>query len=263
MIKKNEFPGYISLDHYLSKIIEQNSSYSNIDVRLTEWSCLEIIRQIAEQLNNTVIPNDIFNNKNKNAWKIHPANFLVPIQWVDYKENTWKSWKKMVSEKKIELIDGDLRIDDYRYLPLNKLWRRQSISWFFGMRDFSTVIGLTSLLIKLLSKSFEWPGSTNKLVFIDKVYTNIVNTLNRLNVSTDTRTLITIIFEKKDVDFFVNRDFAYVMNKKNISTIGDYIMAITALQKKLEKRQLSIYGGHPRQLTVIDIDELNRLKSII
>lgn len=261
-----ENSNYISLDDYLEQVLKQNSEKAEVDIRLSEWSLLEIINQITTCLDVPFDKMHIFrthDNNNNNRWKIHPANYLVPIEWLNYKRNTWNSWKKVVLEHSIILINEDLLIDDYRYLPLNKLWRQTAVSWFFGMGSFSVVIALSSLFVKLLSNSFEWPAATNKLFFIDKVYNNVMSTLNETNVSTDTRQVITEIFSKKNVDYFGNREFSNVLDQMNINNLEDFAEIINKLQLGLEKKRFSVYDGKPRQLTLIDIDVLNEIKSIV
>jgi len=254
---------FISLDDYLHEVLEQFSGKASVDIRLSEWSVLELIKQITKAISDTLNELCYFNSDNRNIWKIHPANYLIPIEWLNYEKNSWVSWRKVVSENPIKLINEDLRIDDYRFLPINRLWKHSEISWFFGMGIFSVVIGLSSLFVKLLSRSFEWPAAINKLLFIDKVYSNIVNTLNKTNVSTDTRQVIIKIFSKKNVDFFGNREFPNVIDKMDISNLKDFMKIIDKLQMKLEEKRLSVYDGKPRQLTLIDIDILNEIKSII
>jgi hypothetical protein len=254
---------YISLDDYLQKVIKQNNGKSNVDIRLSEWSLLEIIKQIINVIDKPSDIFDIFNSEHRNIWKIHPANYLIPIEWLNYDRNTWVSWSEIVSENEIILIKEDLIIEDYRFLPIDKLWKHSEISWFSGMGEFLVVIGLSSLFVKLLSRSFDWPAATNKLVFIDKVYSNIVSTLNKTNVSTDTRQVIIKIFSKKDVDFFGNGEFKDVYDKMDINDLDGFKNIIDVLQGKLKTKRLSVYDGKPRQLTLIDIDVLNEIKSII
>jgi hypothetical protein len=254
---------YISLDDYLQKLLELNTNKTKVDIRLSEWSLLEILRQVTKVLDIPLSEFSIFNDENKNTCKIHPANYLVPEIWLDYNINTWGSWKKIVAQNSIKLINDELLIDDYRFFPINKLWKQSEISWFFGMGSFSVIIGLSSLFVKLLSNSFEWPAATNKLLFIDKVYNNVLKILNETNVSTNTRQVITKIFSKKDVDYFGNREFSNVLDSTSINNLNDFKLVIEKLQKELENKRFSVYDGKPRQLTVIDIDVLNEIKSII
>lgn len=65
---------YIPLDRWLNEIYVQTENNSWIDVRFSEWSCIEIIIQIANQIREKQIATTIF-DATENIYKIHPVNF--------------------------------------------------------------------------------------------------------------------------------------------------------------------------------------------
>ena len=256
----HKIDNYVPLDEWLTEMYVRTSSSRWIDVRFSEWTCLEIIIQIANEIHEKQMAATIF-DATEDIYKIHPVNFLVPVEWLTDDKMTWKNWHDIVREHPIRINNSDLLISDFRYLPISKLWKSGGYYWIFGLGDFSLVIGLSVLLSQLITKTFEWPAYANKLSFIDQLFTQVVNSIESEPMSSELRSVLMTIFSKNDVDFFSNSDIS-IDEGIVISTLEHFITILKRLQLELVKDQLQLLDNAPRQLTTVDIDLLNQSKNI-
>ncbi|MBF4518942.1 RNA-directed DNA polymerase [Flavobacterium sp. ANB] len=251
---------YIPLDGWLNEIYVQTQNSPWIDVRFSEWTCLEIIIQVANQIHEKQIAATIFDSA-EDIYKIHPVNFLIPVGWLTKEKLSWDDWKKIVREHPIRINENDLLLSDFRYLPISKLWKSGGYHWIFGLGNFSLVIGLSVLLTQLITKTFEWPAYANKLSFIDQLFSQVVNSIESQPISSELRIVLMTIFSKNDVDFFSNSNIS-IDDDRVISRLEHFISILEDLQLGLAKDQLQLLNNAPRQLTTIDIDLLNQSKDI-
>lgn len=253
-------PNYIPLDEWLNRMYLQTASSPWIDVRFSEWTCLEIIIQIANEIHEKQIAATIFDS-NEDIYKIHPVNFLIPVEWLTEDKMTWKNWYDIVKKHPIRINDNNLLLNDFRYLPISKLWKSGGYHWIFGLGNFSLVVGLSVLLTQLLTKTFEWPAYANKLSFIDQLFSQVVSSIESQPISSELRSVLMSIFSKNDVDFFSNSNIS-IDEERGISSLESFISILKDLQLKLVNDQLQLLNNAPRQLTTIDIDLLNQSKNI-
>lgn len=118
------------------------------------------------------------------------------MEWLPKDKLSWDEWKKIVREHPIQINENDLLLSDFRYLPVSKLWKSGGYYWIFGLGDFSLVIGLSILLIQLITKTFEWPAYANKLSFIDQLFSRVVNSIESQPISSELRIVLMKIFSK-------------------------------------------------------------------
>ena len=262
ILKQSELE-YLPLNKWIEKVKNNTKSEKWIDVRLSEWTMLEIIKQIAEAIKKKKEEITIFNFESSILY-FHPVNYLLPIKWASNNKITWDKWEKFVrkDENKIILNETELLIDDFRYLPIQTIWKTNGINWLFGLGDFSIIIGLSVLMTQLLSKSFDWPCSVNKQSFIDQLYSKALFTIETEPISSKTRMVLTKIFSKKDVNFFSGSDIIEIDKTTKIISLDSFITTLDQLQKDLIKDHLILLDNAPRQLTIIDIDVLNETKNI-
>ena len=136
--------GFITLDQWAEKAGEFHAM-NPWDPRAGEWTCLEIIRQVAVLISS---------KKHRDVGlHIHPANYLMPKRWCAPKKDvpSWEKWRGRVRQPKSaiqlrELGDaGTPLIQDQRYTlddgPDTEVHRRQ-------------VRGLGMMLLGLLARSF-------------------------------------------------------------------------------------------------------------
>lgn len=84
---------------------EEDQLKDFFDPRLSEWTALEIAKQIAELLNEKIhfVTLNQFSDKQRpllkeknNYYKVHPSHYLIPRTWLKYGENkvpTWEEWQ--------------------------------------------------------------------------------------------------------------------------------------------------------------------------
>ena len=251
---------HIPLNLWLKTIQIKSEDKSWVDVRLFEWSILEIIKQIGNALIEEQKKDTIFNQSKR--YSFHPSNYLIPKEWMIDDELSWKNWKEKTKNHIVILNDEEYIINDTRYFPADKQWRNNEINYFFGNHNTTLILELSTLMIKLLSKSFVWSNHVNKIKFIDQHFSEVSNILETVPVSSDTRLLLSNIFSKSNsIDFHSNSFFNFE-NGKSINSIEDFNNEILIIQNKLEKNHFELLGSNPRQLTIIDIDKLNEAKKI-
>lgn len=128
-----------------------------------------------------------------------------------------------------------------------------------GSPEIPIVIGLSILLIKLLSKTFTWPPAANKITFIDQLYSSAYIALENEPISSDLRILLNAIFSKTDFnDIFYQNEYIKVSDEIKISGINDYLSLLRKIQDKLKKSHWNVIDREPRQLVYINLDDLNK-----
>lgn len=252
--------GRLPLHQWLQTIVEKTKTNPWTDIRLSEWTVLEVVKQVAGLLNSRLNDHNPFNKTYHQLYKVHPANYMVPVSWADAdsKKLTWSQWEKLTTDDPITLTSENAFIDDFRYFPVREQWR-QNYAWFFG-NQYIIVIGLSVLATKLISKSFEWPATTNKLTFIDKLFAIATHSIEHQPVSSDTRIMLNQNFSRENMEFLSGFRFASTMN--DVTKLSSFIERISKIQKLLTNDHLTLVNHAPRQLTTIDIDKLNAAKSI-
>lgn len=249
---------YQPLDLWLAEILKQSKKDKWIDVRLSEWSILEIIKQIGTEIKRVINEDSSYANE---IYKIHPSNYLIPTSWTHMEKPSlsWQTWRDKVTSETIRLAKPGTFISDFRYFTLKDTWRKDYL-WVF-QSEFSIVIGLAVLLTKLIAKSFEWPSVTNKLAFIDGVFSQARYSVEAYPISSDTRILLNQIFSKRDINFLTGYSFVSDATDR-VTNLTTFIGRITEIQSQLLIHQLTLIDHAARQLTFIDVDKLNESKII-
>ncbi|MCK7557571.1 hypothetical protein MKQ70_22225 [Chitinophaga sedimenti] len=148
-------------------------------------------------------------------------------------------WKNRIRKNRLKLADADEMLNDFRYIPVSSMWGTNPVNNLFGNAELLTIIGLTVLLTKLLSKNFTWPTTSNKLLFIDEVFTRSAQALEFETVSSDTRILISHIFSKTDIDYFNGNIGIQLNTGKSINGISEFVEQLKVVRKNLERYQVS------------------------
>lgn len=105
--------GWLSVAEWTPFVEAECSAF---DPRRSEWTALEIVRQI-------VAPVQILGSQ-KRLDRIHPSNVLIPASWkTAYKANlqragaSWETWRSVIAETdEIKFVRPGRSILDYRYL---------------------------------------------------------------------------------------------------------------------------------------------------
>jgi hypothetical protein len=230
----------------------------NLDPRITEWTALEIIKQIAVKLERIRKENNTLFKKfaEEHKWhRVHPNNYLIPLEWKDEKHSkSWLSWRSCVQKNAINLKNEEDFIYDPRYIPVENYWGFDPV--LFQYSDFPIVIGLSALLAKILSYNAPWPNASNGFTFV-QAYSKRINKLisNRM-VSSGTKELLKEIVNNKQFDFFFSHRDRIEVDGVDVRSLKLLIVAIEKIQKQLENHQISFNNHSPRQIVPIDLDNL-------
>ncbi|MDP9081970.1 MAG: RNA-directed DNA polymerase [Bacteroidota bacterium] len=250
---------YIGLDKYIEHLANHPSKRGFIEVKLSEWSLIEIVRQVVVLTRAALKKREkglraMFTAPPVQHLYLHPTNYLVPESWLTSDVKDWASWKALVKKDKVKLSPLFQRLDDKRYFPVSNLWDLRAIL-FMGNYELPLVIGYSMLLIKLLSRSFEWPPAANKIVFIDQLFSQAHRILETESLSSNSRILLSAIFFKNKVDIFYN-DIIELSDNANIHGLTDFITRLVNIQTALADQQMNLKDHQPRQLIYINLDDL-------
>lgn len=254
-IVKERREKYISLIEWCqwaSKRYDNEQYY--LDIRLSEWSCLEIIRQIAWQIQKKVDSDD------KSYYKIHPNNFLVSEKWYSEDKQSWDKWLEITDINSIIIRKKDSLINDYRYLPvqLNEIDHE--------VNESSAIFGLGILLIGLLTRNLELPTCWNirglQRFYIDRIKKKLLD----ISVSSKTLAIIEACFSDRNRETKKLRNIQYkecfyddtTYDPPEIFKLVDLIKYIKESQNILEFYQISVQDNQPRQLVPISLEQLTR-----
>jgi len=234
------------------------------DPRFGEWTALEIIRQIAEEIKSK--KEDIKNIFEKNETQyyklIHPHNFKIPKKWMYQQDNL--TWEKLTillggGSNKIKFRRKENLITDERFIPQFSLAAEDENQIMFR--------ALGSLLISLISKNALLPSKWNPIglqeAWLDLAKIKLTDT----TISSYTRTLISACFSKRNIesqfnkslkfpDFNFDEDTNY--DPPPLQIIDDFIKHVEYILKKLKNQQLLVSSQQPRQLTPISLIQLKQ-----
>lgn len=234
------------------------------DPRFGEWTALEIVKQIAGLVKRSKEVSSLTSYLNTGrpssikTLNLHPANFAIPIKWMNENNHlTWEEWKKIVEEKRIKWVREKYRIQDPRYTPIkigNSLFT-----------EVNPVRGLGLLLYGLLSRCFDYPtvwngpGHSDLLRFLPKLLLNNVTcsswTLGILQgclLPRSTENIYLRQLQQPSVDDDTVRDPIRFINVYQVE------QALQKCQKILDDYQLSTFNHKARQLTPVSIKQLTQ-----
>lgn len=225
------------------------------DPRRGEWTCLEIVRQLIEQVDEFGVAqnnaDDLFSiSAKKDVLRgFHPANICVPQGWIKRGLETWEDWKKNCAEAgQVTLNSQEDLIEDYRYADPESL-----------TDHFFRSVG--RVLMGLLSGSFDGPLLWNYRGNERMGGYPAADELQKLAVSSRTLLIIDACLNKRSDE---NRlllaqtglfglqsgqsanDTEY--DAPILVTPGDLVDEIKIAQRELVLLQLSITYQQPRQL---------------
>lgn len=240
------------------------------DPRASEWTALEIVRQvgmcITEQQEFSIEYVAKQRSDQTSSLCLHPANFRVPRKWLDdfkLKPPTWSEWKTAVNLNKtkvfVERVPEDLQIADSRYTPMqspeNALFE-----------SLNPVRGLGLLLYGMLRYDFELPSIWNGPGHADllgllpqcllKERTFSSWTLALLQACLQPRAMENLFFLRHALGVYIHDDSLH--DPINLSTVNEVFLVIKKSQAVLVDNQLSTLDHRARQLTPINIRQLSK-----
>lgn len=262
---------YITLYDWISWMNVQCASSSNtemntFDPRLSEWTCLEIVRQIADLLDEKVHSIEYFGVNEIKNYKMHPANFLIPEKWTDRRDYTWDEWKDVIiteRKEKIKLRNFNI-LGDFRYAPdTMDPYNVYDI-------DLITINGLGIILLQLLTKNYLLPSSWN-INGLQKAFNSIaVKKAKQYQISSKTIGIIESCFSQRNretrfIDLYQNGllyDQDTTFDPPEIRTLKEFKNSIENSKRVLEKYQITVQNHQPRQLVPISLLQFTRKGNI-
>ncbi|WP_293745061.1 RNA-directed DNA polymerase [uncultured Pedobacter sp.] len=245
---------YIALDDYIHQLSTNDTHSQEFNVKLSEWSLLEILIQVIRAGNINLNRSkrsirDKFSRPKIENYYIHPSNILIPESWLKTKVLDWASWKQTVKKQRIKLTELKARIHDDRYSPMP--------TTFLRSMDLHLIIGYSLLLVKLSSHSFLWPSTTASVYFLDKLFSHARQTMENEAFSSNSRIFLNAIFSgyKADEIFDYHIELAPGII---LDSLGNFQQCLKALQHSLEDHQMHIAGRAPRQMIYVSIDDLQK-----
>lgn len=276
--KKNEYIDLLEWADLTNRELQDKPDIYRYDPRYSEWTSLEIIKQIARLLKDKVEiiklidrnnEEELFSNNYSPYYSVHPGNYLIiesslKKSW-DYNNitPTWEGWKNFTENGKsfVKLCSERNIISDNRYTPT-----------FFDVtgelhRHRSLLYGLGILLVGLLSRNFSFHPRFN-LPGIHNQKTNFVlSKLRDIPISTLTINILRGVFSRRHWEepfIKVNQnDLKGLVSDKNfdppiINNLDSLISKIDIAQQILESYQLSVQNHKPRHLIPVDLFQLTK-----
>lgn len=264
-LNKQALKGYISVTSWTEFIRE--SCNDPFDPRSSEWTALEIVRQLIDRLVNKL------DEGNKFTY-IHPDNVFIPANWKDKKlidplgeTISWESWrfflKNSKTSKSVEIIKPlENQVVDYRYSHFPE-------SGLITDTCEKLLTSIGRLLLGLLRSDHRapriWNIRGNEKVYqfpLPMIYRSLAISSSTLLIldsclsgrSTETRTISRLpsLFGWSD-DCEVN-DIGF--DPPILEKPEDLLEEIEKAQKQLEENQLAVSLNNPRQLIPFQIKHI-------
>ncbi len=263
---------------WIKNYIGDNTDYNVnkvFDPRISEWTCLEIVKQIAQQIIKGKVlepssPKSILEKyitADSPYFNIHPDNYLINKEsiekvWQFNKDiPTWKEWIDWIDRKtsKIHLVDKKYIIIDSRYNPS-----------FYDIRGFenqekSAIYGLGLILVGLLSHDFKFNPFFNLKGYHKQKSYFALKKLEKIPISSWTIYLLRGIFSKrrKEEVFLQNLqsptlslsdDTKY--DPPNIRKLDDLIKCLEISEEILVSYHLTVQDHKPRHLIPVNLIQI-------
>lgn len=236
------------------------------DPRRSEWTALEIIRQILDRFQQ-------FDGLDLDGLdldaldRLHPENILIDPLWREIPEDakinghvTWESWRKLTERYPVQLIESG--IEDYRYRENLKENDRQ---WPRRLRPIG------QLLWGLLRRSFRLPSAWNIRGQERGLVEIVARDLERLPISSFTLSLLQACLLPRSVETGFLEDFPSLFGNRSGQAANDTQFdrpikspaALEALlrhaQDILVRSQMTVLEYRPRQLIPVRLEHIGRL----
>jgi hypothetical protein len=253
----------VSLYEWCSRI-QTISNKDATDPRSSEWTALEIVRQIATHFAESPTFDKKYLRTAKDHLRhepcLHPANFRLPRNWLECEEPTWEGWRNLVcgesKDCRIAFVPKEQQLFDLRYTPVH-----ESENVLFT--SVNPVRGLGLLLYGLLRKSFDLPTLWN-----GPGHSDVLNRLPSMLLWEMTCSSLTLgvlqgclqpramenIFHRSlgaIFDYYVDDDTLH--DPLRLQSYSDVRTAVLRCQSVLEDNQLSTLDHKARQLTPVSI----------
>ena len=236
--------------------------YLHFDPKYSEWTALEIVRQIIELHTKKFSSIDEIKDSESNEnHKIHWANYDVPKQWLDASKTPqqWEKWRNIVENNLIKDLREKDKISDQRITP--RFDGRETTD------EMPAVRGLGIILTCLLSKDFDLPPSWN-IPGCQRMWAkSISNKLESCLISSWTMAILEGCSSKRNYETALLSQVLHQIAPEDDDTTKDPIVITTLhelsdkikmAQNTLVKYQLSVQDHMPRQLIPVSLLQISR-----
>lgn len=232
--------------------VREIDSYNRyFDPRLSEWTALELIKQIIEKINSV---DDFFMDNSE--IKLHLSNFIISKD-IMIGDNilSWYDWKKKMRKNKIKV--SSFQISDERYSTKGLLESEQRI----GQKAKVHALGIMLLQIITHDTNLPWVwNSTDKSLILENLfYKKIQNT----SLSSYVMLILQACFSSKNREMS-NWGIEVENAKGDVATEIPAINDIYTLNKYIKKAQeiiesyqLSMENNAPRQLLPVSLKQFS------
>ncbi len=241
--------------------VERIGGFAPADPRRSEWTALEIIRQILDRFRQ-------FDGPDLDALdRLHPENILIDPLWAEIPDHakindnlTWEGWRQLTASYPVQLIEPGL--EDYRYREKLKEKDRQ---WPRRLRPIG------QLLWGLLRRSFRLPSAWNIRGQERGLVEIVARDLERLPISSFTLSLLQACLLPRSVESGFIVDFPSLFGNRGGQAANDTQFdrpikspeALEALlrhaQGILVRSQMTVLEYRPRQLIPVRLEHIGRL----
>lgn len=233
---------------------------SPFDPRYSEWTSLEIVRQLLASRVNEASANDVFD-------RIHPENVLVPLSWKEkfkadlkYAPMSWEAWRHFIDgalrettpTNQVVVTPAATSIMDYRYYSFTQ-GALETNKWEQQLTAFAR------LLLGLLSLRHEGPRIWNMRGNEEVIAMPLQVIFQSLAISSPTLLLLEGCLSGRSAE---NRYMArqpelfgwddqmqdFRFDPPHLRDPDELLEAIKAAQTVLEDNQLAVSRNQPRQL---------------
>ncbi len=256
--------GTVSLYDW-SKRLRQMNKEGGSDPRGSEWTALEIVRQVGVLLSREpMLDARYVRAQHQSEYRlpcVHPANFRIPEDWLKGEEPTWGDWQRQVQHmgrgRGVSCVPMSVRMVDRRYTPL------EADSPLF--LSVNPVRGLGLLLYGLLQRSFDLPAIWNGPGHADALRMLPRILLTDLTCSSWTLGILQGCLQPRATENLFLLSVSPVCGSFDDDTLHDpmrlrspseVVSAIEKCQVVLKAHQLSTLNHRARQLTPIDVGQL-------
>ncbi|MDF0544690.1 RNA-directed DNA polymerase [Sphingobium sp. H39-3-25] len=228
------------------------------DPRRSEWTALEITRQILEPLFKFGGPDADFLDR------LHPENVRIPMTWRNVEPDrrindriTWEGWCRLAREESATMIKPG--IDDFRY---SELVQRTERRWERRLRPFG------QLLWGILRLSFALPAAWNIRGQERSLVDTVTWDLERLPISSFTLAILQSCLMPRSVEtsflpLFPSLFGNLLRRAADDSEFDRPIRSPDALryllvkaQGELERSQMTVLEHEPRQLIPVRLQQI-------
>ena len=264
-LSKPRLDDYISVTNWTEYI--RKKCNDPFDPRSSEWTAIEIVRQLIEHLVNQL------DEGNKITY-IHPDNVLIPARWMNKKiinpigeTISWESWRFFLKNSKpgqsVEIINPlENHIVDYRYSHFPESGLNTGT-----YEELLTSIG--RLLLGLLRTDHRAPRIWN-IRGNEKVYQFPLPLIYRsLAISSSTLLILDSCLSGRSTETRTISRLPSLFgwsNDREVNDIGfdppllekpeDLLEEVEKAQKQLEEHQLAVSLNNPRQLIPFQIKHI-------